>query len=1057
MRLDGVEMDFPEGDREGKQTDDRELVIGGWGEDGVQPSLFVRGYPEKALTLELEEKKMRLVPGPGYRRELLVRNGGKLVPLEGRVPALVPLQEGDEIVVSEQAGGGEVVRKVIGNGRYDLTPPKERVRWIGGGGSDAVARAGGYPSQVVGVQLVGNQLKLMRGPGLKGGIRVLINGRLTKLEAASEMLVPYVAGRTILELKKLDPLAGRAIFRSQGLEWQGETATVKLTFTSDETLTVGGNAFDDLYIRGLASGAMHMSVSQEGLLLKNVKEVEGMPAEKLLSPREQLVFGTKGAPWGGILAVQKVESLGLANATQAEGTDAIPEPAEEVWKVTCLWKPNSRTWLPIEKRHVTWPLVGTEVEVFTYRDWTEEVYPLADLAARESALRSCVVYGANGMGTNEPALLVMEPGVEILRNGKPFSWGDSSQTGVLSDDAELEFLQLRSLVQKGPSGPSRSSLQPAEVVEPQDVTERKTLTRVRLLREGGRGKRPTVQVQLAKREIEAVNTAEIKEDIKALKEELGGRLAFGVNDQTDWASLPHQVKFDSVTDWFKRASGEIEVDFFSFTVHDDYQRRKLSYGETFTMGGKDRLLVTLDKKTIPWDVIAWLAGAGLVTTFVAMRWMHTFAGSALFFGISFLTGSRVLFGQVAAVNFPYDGSILTTSVWAALLIPLLVAAILLLGSRVIQGKIRSLVSWFIGKPYWFYCGAAAVLMTVRFLLLFAGFKEGIAVPGLGRLALSIFFVPTFLVLFAVVLVKGMESLKAKLSLASLWLFVGTVAIVLVFQAVAGFAVSDLGTFLYLIPPAIVLAITGIWLIGRGLERGSSIMEGWRSMLAWFAGAGALILPLLAIVLVLWIPGALLKVSTGLVGVDLDEKYLEQGEIATGSTALRVLNFAGDDYLINFGTDSSEAILQDHAIMENYAHRGLRGEGYMQVNIIPVKRTTALNDNVSAVFILGQFGALGAGAICLAYLAILLSNLGAGNSVGDWVARLVAITFALTSLYMLAANWGLTPFTGRNMYLLGLNSNGDLLEGTLLLGLLALGRSLGGGKSENGIRGALTTK
>ena len=113
-----------------------------------------------------------------------------------------------------------------------------------------------------------------------------------------------------------------------------------------------------------------------------------------------------------------------------------------------------------------------------------------------------------------------------------------------------------------------------------------------------------------------------------------------------------------------------------------------------------------------------------------------------------------------------------------------------------------------------------------------------------------------------------------------------------------------------------------------------------------------------------------------------------------------------------------------------------------MDIIPTKRVTAMNDNVSAVFIFGQFGVLGASAICVAYLAIALGGLGAGNRAADWVARLAALVFALTSLYMLAANWGLTPFTGRNMYLLGLNSLGDIADGAMLLGLVALGRSLG---------------
>jgi len=62
------------------------------------------------------------------------------------------------------------------------------------------------------------------------------------------------------------------------------------------------------------------------------------------------------------------------------------------------------------------------------------------------------------------------------------------------------------------------------------------------------------------------------------------------------------------------------------------------------------------------------------------------------------------------------------------------------------------------------------------------------------------------------------------------------------------------------------------------------------------------------------------------------------------------------------------------------------------------------------------------------------------------------------LYMLASNWGLVPFTGRNMSLLGLNSHGDILESVILLVLLALGRAYGSAASGSiGITGALESK
>jgi hypothetical protein len=184
------------------------------------------------------------------------------------------------------------------------------------------------------------------------------------------------------------------------------------------------------------------------------------------------------------------------------------------------------------------------------------------------------------------------------------------------------------------------------------------------------------------------------------------------------------------------------------------------------------------------------------------------------------------------------------------------------------------------------------------------------------------------------------------------------------------------------------------------------------------------------------PKALISTWPGL----LDEMASDE-ELVTDSTLLRVLNFADEDYLINLGTDTAERIAQDHAIMASYAHRGLFGEGYLQVDVLAAKAVTALNDNVSAVFIFAQFGVVGALAVIVAYIAIMLAALGAReriNSLTSWLALMAGMSFALVSLYMMAANYGLLPFTGRNMYLLGLNSWSDVAESFALIFLIMLG-------------------
>ena len=47
------------------------------------------------------------------------------------------------------------------------------------------------------------------------------------------------------------------------------------------------------------------------------------------------------------------------------------------------------------------------------------------------------------------------------------------------------------------------------------------------------------------------------------------------------------------------------------------------------------------------------------------------------------------------------------------------------------------------------------------------------------------------------------------------------------------------------------------------------------------------------------------------------------------------------------------------------------------------------------------------------------------------------------LYMVLANYGLVLFTGKNVYLLGLDSVGDVLESLALLGLASVGLARAG--------------
>jgi hypothetical protein len=259
------------------------------------------------------------------------------------------------------------------------------------------------------------------------------------------------------------------------------------------------------------------------------------------------------------------------------------------------------------------------------------------------------------------------------------------------------------------------------------------------------------------------------------------------------------------------------------------------------------------------------------------------------------------------------------------------------------------------------------------------------------------------------------------------------------QAVSALLTSDLGMFLYFIPGTLLLAAVGLCTVVSGilstLRLSPAERKSWRAWLAVPAGLGML-LPLLGMTLVFLAPQWTLNRWPGLA-----TELTSNEQIVTDSTLLRVLQFADEDYLINVGTDTAERIAQDHAIMDSYARRGLLGEGYLQVGVLPAKAVTALNDNVSAVYIFAQFGVVGAVAVTLAYLGMMLSGLGSctsRNTLTAWLSVLSGMSIAAVSIYMMLANRGHLPFTGRNMNFLGLNSWGDVAESLVVAGFIVLG-------------------
>lgn len=1086
VTLEGVEVDLVDGD--GKL---REISLGGSGDIPSLDGIEIPGYPQDALRLrlDLDKRALRLVPGTGYQRGLLVRTGEGLLPLENsRLPRLEPLQHADVIRLTPQAGGRVLAQWRLGDGKFDLKPGSAASpRWIGSQGT-GLARLQNAPAQMIALRANGMMLEINRGPGLAPNQGVLVNGIRLAFDANGRAGAYYQPGTTVLALVDVDVAAGDITLQESGfmgrhatLHWKSmlsQPPGYSRTLKAGQTYRLGGAVEDDLFVRGLPAGALELEVKDGGaaeLRLTRVgeeaharHEFAGNYPQRVEKAGAALRIGIEGDPSGGILLFENTGAAAPATALEVTAVDdesatpagASPGPAPDdsadisvptppatpvVAEVNVVWIPNIRTNWKMPNREITLPFIDHDITLWHHRPWAQRVFPLAAVTPLSSNIRSCIVYGQEHPAlVNGANLLLLEPGVSVWRSGEERP-APSREPGLLPLKGGLDFLHVTANEQGRRWGAQTiSPWAPVGSWEALRVVTRKRFSHFDLGERivGNKRRVPILTARFIKPVTQSLPLADVKDALKEVDKNAVG-VSFGLNDLSGFSQLPHQVRFRELSSWFASANADVTLNWLDFTAQDDFHKQKLSYGEAFQVGGDRRLLLSVVKHTRPWPRIFAVAGAGLVALLVCAWGAGSLSWVALMFGVSFLSCSRVIFGQAAEVNPPYHAEVMQhalVTLWAA---PLLLGAVAFFGRHLLPGKLERLI---MRVEKWVGYRRLALLalagLGVRLGLLFGGFKEAIPL-GPVRLALSIGFVPFYLLLFSFaifVLWRGKlqhgwldwKQMRPFI-LCTLWLALC--------QGAAAALVSDLGLMLYFMPQALVLATIGVVAGIEGFLRWLRQPPGGKQEHFWQVIAGTLLplAPLALISTVFLAPQFIVGVLPGLSG-----RLSDSDDLVTDSTLLRVLQFVDKDYLINLGTDSAERIAQDHAIMNNYAHRGLVGEGYLQVHITPAKYVTALNDNVSAVFVLAQFGTLGGISMIITYLAIASSSASvarhekdAAHACTSWIALTAGLSFCFVSLFMIGANFGLLPFTGRNMYLLGLNSWSDVIESMVLLAFIAL--------------------
>ncbi len=316
-------------------------------------------------------------------------------------------------------------------------------------------------------------------------------------------------------------------------------------------------------------------------------------------------------------------------------------------------------------------------------------------------------------------------------------------------------------------------------------------------------------------------------------------------------------------------------------------------------------------------------------------------------------------------------------------------------------------------------GVALSLLAWRLVTLFGfGWKERIDIGP--KFAVSIFYVPWALLALAL----AWRQRDRWRGVVTFWLLLG------LFFAAVPYLASDLGSILiFSLPPLLLFALPFF-------ER-----PGGKNALLMLPLALAVLFYALLPAIPNWRP--LPSFEEARADPAKAEELVEK-KVAVKRNDLRFWSRLAPEELKRVGTTEAEGYL---TVMENlraYAARGPFGRGYLAVPLSSPLTATHLNDNLSAVHLLGPFGWVGALALLLLFagwIAVSLAGAPAAPDLGSLAPRaawglMLLWTLSLAALYMLSANVELLLFTGKNIYFLAASSLSDAVEASLLV-LLAL--------------------
>lgn len=324
-------------------------------------------------------------------------------------------------------------------------------------------------------------------------------------------------------------------------------------------------------------------------------------------------------------------------------------------------------------------------------------------------------------------------------------------------------------------------------------------------------------------------------------------------------------------------------------------------------------------------------------------------------------------------------------------------------------------------PYTPIIIAAVAFTVVRLLMLLFGWKESASIGV--RVSLSVLHIPAAIILQACYFRRAWQRVVQHGSLQRADL-VTALAILGFVWIIPAAITSDIGLALLNVPLFVLLLLA--------VSRHATRHEG-----RWVARV------LVALVLLFLAGGPIMRLFLPFVR---NEELLLSA--ASDSNYARFLHFAAPERLRELATKRGESLAITSAVLQSYISTGLFGKGYGHSEVSPHLGDTALRDFAPAVFVAAEWGLVGTVAALLIYLLFPIaarhwlpwSAEGDAETSAPTIAFIAAATIAVSSIYMILANHELLLLTGKNAYLLGLDSAGDVIETIVLLLLIAYGSS-----------------